>query len=153
MGEHTILEMANKVGEPLGSSDWVEVDQEKINTFAECTLDKQWIHLDIERAKRESPFGGPVAHGYLTLSLLAGLTSKMDIRPQGTAAIINYGLDRVRFLNPVLAGSRVRLHVRLLSFEQKDNGQYLMKTENTVEIENIEKPALVAENLALLVPA
>ncbi|MEE9375360.1 MAG: MaoC family dehydratase [Rhizobiaceae bacterium] len=139
-------------GEQLGTSDWVVLDQDKINMFAECTGDKQWIHVDVERAKRESPFGGPVAHGYLTLSLLAGLTGDMDIMPQGAVAVINYGLDKARFLNPVAVGSKVRMHVKLSSFDRLENGHFMMKTENTIEIENVDKPALVAEALMLIVP-
>ncbi len=148
----TFANMTDKIGQHLGTSQWFVVDQNKVNMFAECTGDQQWIHIDVERAKKESPFGGPVAHGYLTLSLLAGLSSDMDIRPAGIAAIINYGLDKVRFLNPVAVGSRVRLQTKLVSFDRKENGHYLMKTENTIEIENVDKPALISENLALLVP-
>lgn len=144
--------MKSMAGETLGTSDWVEMDQARVNAFADCTKDQQWIHTDPERAKRESPFGGPIAHGYLTLSLLAGLSSEMDVMPAGTAAVINYGLDKVRFLNPVPVGARVRLHMKLLSFEQTEKGPFMMKTENTVEIEGTDKPALIAVNIGLAVP-
>ncbi|MEM9676416.1 MAG: MaoC family dehydratase [Pseudomonadota bacterium] len=144
--------MPAKVGEALGTSDWVDMTQDRVNQFAECTKDHQWIHTDPERAKRESPFGGPVAHGYLTLSLLAGLSSEMDIVPKGAAAVINYGLDKVRFLAPVPVGARVRLHMKLMSWEQTPKGPFMMKTENTVEIEGSDKPALIAENIGLVVP-
>jgi acyl dehydratase len=93
-----------------------------------------------------------VAHGYLTLSMLSALAMEIGIVPQGTAAALNYGLDKVRFLAPVPVGAKVRLHSKLLSFERKENGQYLMKTENTMEIEGADKPALLAESLAMLVP-
>lgn len=153
MTELTFASLGSKQGEPIGTSDWLVVDQEMVNEFANCTGDKQWIHVDVERAKKQSPFGGPVAHGYLTLSLLASMTQSMGILPKGTAAALNYGLDKVRFLAPVLVGANVRLHCKLVSFEKKDNGQYLMKTENTMEIKGSDKPALVAETLAMLVPA
>ncbi len=148
----TFAGLKEMAGEHLGTSDWVTLDQDKINMFAECTGDKQWIHVDVERAKKESPFGGPVAHGYLTLSLIAGLTGDMNIMPEGAVAVINYGLDKARFLTPVAVGSKVRMHVKLSSFEQKPNGHFMMKTENTIEIENAEKPALIAESLLLVVP-
>lgn len=153
MGAFTYENMAEMVGKPVDSSNWVEITQDDVNQFAQCTGDHQWIHTDPERAKKESPFGGPVAHGYLTLSLLASMTMDMGIVPANTAAALNYGLDKVRFLAPVLVGAKVRLHAKLVSFEKRDNGQYLMKCENTMEIEGSEKPALIAETLAMLVPA
>ena len=152
MADLTFANMADQIGETLGSSDWVEVTQEMVNEFAHCTGDNQWIHVDVERAKKESPFGGPVAHGYLTLSLVASMAMSIGAVPKGTAAALNYGLDKVRFLAPVLVGAKVRLHSRLVSFDRKDSGQYLMKTENTMEIEGSDKPALIAETLATLVP-
>lgn len=153
MSDLTYADMPGKIGESLGTSDWHEVTQAAVNQFAECTGDDQWIHVDVERAKKHSPFGGPVAHGYLTLSLVAGLSMQLGIAPKGTAAALNYGLDKVRFLTPVLVGARVRLHVKLVGFEEKGPGQYLMKAENTLEVEGAEKPALIAESLAMLVPA
>ena len=152
MTDLTFETMAAKVGEHVGTSEWREVTQEAVNEFASSTGDNQWIHVDVERAKKESPFGGPVAHGYLTLSLIAGLSLDLGIVPKNTAAALNYGLDKVRFLAPVPVGAKVRLHVKLLSFERKDNGQYLMKAENTIEIDGSDKPALIAETLAILVP-
>lgn len=153
MSERTFEDMAGMAGEPLGTSDWLTITQDMVNTFAECTGDRQWIHVDVERAKRESPFGGPVAHGYLTLSLLASLSMDMDVAPKGTAAVMNYGLDRVRFLAPVPVGARVRLHLKMVSFEPKGPGQHLMKMENTLEIEGVDKPALIAETLGMFVAA
>lgn len=152
MAELTFANMGEKAGELLGTSDWHEITQDMVNEFAHCTGDNQWIHVDVERAKKESPFGGPVAHGYLTLSLVASLAMSIGAVPAGTAAALNYGLDKVRFLQPVPVGAKVRLHSTLTSFERKDNGQYLMKTENTMEIEGTDKPALLAETLAILVP-
>lgn len=143
--------LADWVGKELGVSDWLLVDQQRIDEFAHCTGDTQWIHVDVERAKKESPFGGPVAHGYLTLSLLAKLGMEVGIVPQDAAAAFNYGLDKVRFLAPVKAGARVRLRVTLLEAADQGAGRKLLKLANTVEIEGEAKPALVAETLAMLV--
>lgn len=151
MAELTFETMKDMVGEELGVSSWITVDQKMIDEFAETTMDRQWIHIDVERAKKESPFGGPVAHGYLTLSLLAPMAYDIGARPADTAAAFNYGLDKVRFLAPVKAGARIRTRTVLASFEEKAPGQYLMKTANTVEIEGEDKPALISENLVMLV--
>ena len=105
--------LTNWIGKEIGVSSWVTVDQPRINAFAECTGDKQWIHVDVERAKKESPFGGPVAHGYLTLSLLAEMSNEIGIVPKDdVVAAFNYGLDKVRFIAPVKAGARVRARAR-----------------------------------------
>ena len=152
MSELTMSNLKDRLGSELGVSDWMLVDQERINEFAECTGDRQWIHVDVERAKRESPFGGPVAHGYFTLSLIGPLSLDVGVVPSDAAAGFNYGLDKVRFLAPVPAGGRVRLRVVLDNVEEKNDGQLLVKTKNIIEIENSDKPALIAEALALLVP-
>jgi acyl dehydratase len=143
--------MAGMAGKELGVSSWVTVDQPMIDQFAECTGDRQWIHIDVERARRESPFRAPVAHGYLTLSLIAAMSYEIGAVPEGTAAAFNYGLDKVRFIAPVRVGSKVRLRSTLMSFDDKGGGQYLMKANNVVEIDGEEKPALIAETLAMLV--
>jgi len=153
MTEPTMSNLKDRVGSELGVSDWMVVGQERINEFADCTGDRQWIHVDVDRAKRESPFGGPVAHGYLTLSLIGPLSLDVGVVPADAAAGFNYGVDKVRFLAPVPAGGRVRLRVILDNVEEKNDGQLLVKTKNTLEIENSDKPALIAEALALLVPA
>ena len=153
MGEFTIAEMSDHIGRELGVSDWVTIDQSRIDTFADCTGDHQWIHVDVERAKRESPFRGPIAHGYLTLSMVAPLSMQIGILPKDSAAGLNYGIDKVRFLAPVPAGARVRLRVVLAGLEPREGGQAIMKTQNTLEVEGSQKPALVAETLALLIPA
>ena len=152
MADLTFDKMTVMVGEMLGTSSWQDVTQEAVNEFARSTGDHQWIHVDVERAKKESPFGGPVAHGYLTLSMLSAMAMEIGAVPKGTAAALNYGLDKVRFLAPVPVGARLRLHSKLTGFDRKKNGQYLMKTENTMEIEGADKPALIAESLAILVP-
>jgi acyl dehydratase len=152
MGNLTLAGLSERVGQELGVSDWVAIDQPRINTFASCTGDHQWIHVDVERSKRESPFRGPVAHGYLTLAMVAPLAMEIGIIPTDAAAGLNYGIDKVRFLAPVPAGARVRLRVVLAGIEPKEAGQVIMKTQNTLEVEGSEKPALVAETLALLIP-
>ncbi len=148
----TLANIKDFVGHGLEASDWIDVDQAKIDQFAECTGDRQWIHIDIERAKRESPFGTTIAHGYLSLSLVAALAMKMGLAPRDASAVINYGLDKVRFITPVKAGERVRLQLVLVGIEPKENGQFLIKSKATLEIENAQAPALVAESLALIIP-
>src|SRR5580692_7694392 len=149
----TLAGLSDRVGQELGVSDWVTIDQPRIDTFASCTGDRQWIHVDVERAKRESPFRGPIAHGYLTLAMVAPLSMQVGVIPSDAAAGLNYGIEKVRFLAPVPAGARVRLRVVLTGVEPRDGGQVIMKTMNTMEVEGSEKPALIAETLALLIPA
>jgi acyl dehydratase len=143
----TLTEFA---GREIGVSAWTLVDQARIDAFADCTGDRQWIHVDVERAKRESPFGGTIAHGYLTLSLAASLAIEAGVIPLDAAAALNYGLDKTRFLTPVRAGARVRNRVVLLKVETKAGGRALLTLGNTIEIEGESKPALIAESLALL---
>jgi acyl dehydratase len=140
------------VGQELGVSSWLTVDQRRINEFADCTGDQQWIHVDVERAKRESPSGSTIAHGYLTLSLVATMQMGMGLVPTGISQALNYGLDRVRFIAPVKAGARIRNRVLLLAAEPQDKGRFLLTFQNTVEIEGGTKPALIAQTLALLIP-
>ena len=139
------------VGRELGVSDWVPVRQERIDQFASCTGDHQWIHVDVERARRESPFGGPVAHGYLALALVAPTAMDLGAVPPDAAAGLNYGLDKVRCMAPVDAGARVRNRVVLASAEPQSPARLLVKLHCTLEIENEPKPALVAEMLVMLV--
>lgn len=150
MQNRTFADMADLVGQELGLSGWTLIDQSRIDQFAECTGDRQWIHVDAERTKRESPFRTTIAHGYLTLSLIGGLALEVDVLPDNVQAAFNYGLDKVRFLAPVRVGARVRLRSTLMSWEEKGPGQYLMKSNNTIEIEGEEKPALIAETLAMI---
>jgi acyl dehydratase len=149
--DYSIATIDSCVDRELGVSDWVSVDQARIDAFAACTGDRQWIHVDVERAKRESPFGGTIAHGYLTLSLLAALAIEIGLIPPDASAGLNYGLDKVRFMTPVKAGARVRSRVTLLSAERKEGGRIIIKTMNELQIEGEEKPALIAESLAMLV--
>jgi acyl dehydratase len=148
---YSVATIDDFVGRELGVSNWVVVDQARINAFAECTGDRQWIHVDESRAKRESPFGGTIAHGYLTLSLLASLAIEIGIVPSDASAGLNYGLDKVRFMTPVKAGARVRSRVTLVSAEHKGAGRIIVKTANELQIEGEDKPALIAETLAMLV--
>jgi len=138
------------VGQELGLSEWVIVDQARIDAFAQCTGDTQWIHLNEERAKRESPFGGTIAHGYLTLSLLAALAIEVGVVPADASAALNYGIDKVRFMTPVKSGARVRSRVVLTSVERKGGGRILLKTGNELQIEGEDKPALIAETLVMI---
>jgi acyl dehydratase len=139
------------VGRDFGASDWVAVGQDRIDAFAACTGDRQWIHVDVERAGRESPFGAPIAHGYLTLSLVAAMVMQLGVIPPDAATGLNYGLDKVRFIAPVKAGARVRTRASLLSAEAHSDGRVLLRLNCTLEIEGETKPALVAELLCLLI--
>ncbi|MGF6446540.1 MaoC family dehydratase [Paraburkholderia youngii] len=150
LNEYSIATLESFVGRELGVSDWLAVDQGRIDAFAACTGDRQWIHVDVERAKRESPFGGTIAHGYLTLSLLASLAIEIGLIPDDASAGLNYGLDRVRFMTPVKAGSRVRSRVTLMSAEKKPGDRIIIKTMNELQIEGEAKPALIAESLVML---
>ena len=147
---YTLATIGDFVGKELGVSDWITVDQQRINEFAACTGDHQWIHVDVERAQRESPFGTTIAHGYLTLSLLPVMQMSVGTLPQGVTAALNYGADRVRFITPVKAGARIRDHITLIAAEEKGGGRVLLTARHTAEIEGEEKPALVADTLALL---
>ena len=148
--DYSIGTISQYVGQELGVSEWMTIDQERINGFADFTGDHQWIHVDVERARRESPFGSTIAHGYLTLSLAASWQYELGIIPAGVSEALNYGLDRVRFLTPVKVGARIRDRVVLLAAEQQDKGRLLLKTRNTIEIEGETKPAMIAETLTLL---
>jgi acyl dehydratase len=133
------------VGKDLGYTDYREISQDQINTFADATDDHQWIHTDVEKAK-EGPFGAPIAHGFLTLSLIIPLWSELfDV--EGVKTKVNYGLDRVRFTNPVKAGSKVRMHSTIAEVTEVKGGVQI-KTNNTIEIEGEERPAVIAEFLA-----
>ena len=134
-----------KVGQTVGTSEWVEVTQEKINQFAEATGDHQFIHVNEEAAKM-TPFGGTIAHGFLTLSLIPMLRARSDCpRPDGVKMGVNYGGNKVRFLAPVRSGKRVRGHFKLLELVEKRPGQWQETMETTIEIEGEDKPALIAE--------
>ena len=145
----TLAEIESRMGAEVGVSDWIMLDQPRIEAFAEATEDRQFIHVDPASAA-QTPFGGTIAHGFLTLSLLSRMAAEAMLVPDGIKMIVNYGLDRVRFLAPVRSGKRVRGRFTLDSVEQKAPGQLLMRHLVTVEIEGEEKPALTATWLTLL---
>ena len=137
------------VGQDIGSYEWFEVDQDRIDMFADATLDHQFIHVDEEKA---TPlFGSTIAHGFLSLSLIPHLTSQAVLAPENLKMVFNYGLDKVRFINPVNVGCKVRTHSKCVSVEDKGDGRYLMKTEVSMEIEGVEKPAYIAETLSMFI--
>ena len=136
------------IGTDLGASDWLLVDQSRVDAFAETTEDRQFIHVD-PVAAAATPFGGTIAHGFLSLSLLAVLMPEGAIVLEGIKMGVNYGLERIRFLAPVRTGRRIRARHTLLALEDKGGGRYLLRTEVTVEIEDEEKPALIAEWLTM----
>ncbi len=138
-------ELQAKIGENIGRSDWIEVSQDRINKFAEATGDFQFIHVDLEKAKL-TPFGGTIAHGFLTLSLIPALGATSNgPRVDGVKMGVNYGGNKTRFLSPVRAGKRVRAHTKLLELVEKRPGQWQQTNEITIEIEGEDKPALICE--------
>ena len=146
-------QLGDYIGKEVGLTDWFEIDQDRINNFAEATGDFQYIHVDEERAS-ETPFGATIAHGFLTLSLLSKLSSMSGgIKLENSVMGINYGLNKVRFLNPVKVNSKIRARFELISAEEKKPNHYLLKHNVTVEIEGEEKPALIAEWLGMSVLA
>ena len=141
--------LVDYVGKEIGTSEWFEVDQERINQFADTTLDHQFIHVDPEKA---TPlFGSTIAHGFLSLSLIPHLTSQAVLAPENLKHVFNYGLDKVRFITPVNVGSKVRTLSKVVSVDDKGDGRYLMKTEITMEIDGVDKPAFVAESLSMFI--
>ena len=149
--DEMVEEINGKLGEEIHLSDWLEVDQGTINKFAEATGDHQWIHVNVDRAATESPFGGTVAHGFLTLALIPNLTGNVDaIAPPypGLKLSVNYGLNRVRFPNPVTAGSKVRTRSKLAGVEQINDECFQVVKEVTIEIDGQAKPGCVAETVS-----
>ena len=142
----TLAELKALVGQEVAVSDWVEITQERVNQFAEATGDHQWIHLDVDRCKRESPFGGPIAHGFLTLSLLPMLMQN-SVRMTDVRMGVNYGLNKVRFPAPVPVGSRVRSRTTVLSVEDIEGGAQVT-WQVTIEREGGDKPVCVAESIS-----
>tara|TARA_B100001778_G_scaffold299878_1_gene274970 strand:- start:538 stop:999 length:462 start_codon:yes stop_codon:yes gene_type:complete len=144
-------EIDSVLGTEIGVSDWVTIDQDRIDKFADATMDHQFIHVDSEQA---TPiFGSTIAHGFLSLSLVAGIPFEQEIGMvlEGTKMGLNYGLDKVRFLSPVPVNSEVRIRMKCIDITEKNPGQFLAKTEVTMEIKGIEKPAFVAETLSMFI--
>ena len=139
-------ELKSLVGKDLRPSEWFEITQDRVNDFADATNDHQFIHVDIKKAKA-TPFGGTIAHGFLTLSLLTHLLSEHMVVPKNTAMTINYGSDKTRYLKPVAVGQHIRARQQIAEVNEKKTGQWLIKMNVTVEIEGEETPALVAEIL------
>lgn len=144
--------MLEQKGRKFEPGPWSTLDQARINTFADCTEDHQFIHIDQEKAA-QTPFGGTIAHGFLTLSMLVKLCEDSGVMPENVVMGINYGFNKVRFLAPVRAGKRVRAHMEILDVEQKDDNRFLITQGISVEIEGEDTPALVAEWLAMVVAA
>jgi acyl dehydratase len=145
----SLTEIKSRIGEEVGGSSWIAIDQARIDQFAGATEDRQFIHVDPATAA-QTPFGGTIAHGFLSLSLLSRMGADAMLVPEGLQMAVNYGLDRVRFLAPVRSGSRVRGRFILDSVEEKGPGQLLMRHNVTVEIEGEDRPALSAVWLALM---
>ncbi len=145
-------QMVAMAGTKLEPGPWVEVTQDRIDAFADCTEDHQFIHVDQEKAAA-TPFGGTIAHGFLTLSLLSKMLEGSGIQPENVVMGINYGFDKVRFLAPVRAGKRVRSHAEIVDVQRKDEQRFLIKQAVTVEIEGEETPALAAEWLTMVITA
>ncbi|MDJ0908076.1 MAG: MaoC family dehydratase [Woeseiaceae bacterium] len=143
-------DIPNLAGRQLEPSPWLEITQERVDQFADATNDHQFIHVDPEKAAK-TPFGGPIAHGFLSLSLLSYMNAQSSVVPENLAMIINYGSDKIRYLAPVRVGKRIRSHQQIVEINEKRPGQWLMKTAVTVEIEGEETPALAAEILSMLV--
>lgn len=143
-----VAELSQYVGKELGCSEWLTIDQDRINLFAEATGDFQFIHVDPVKAAK-TPFGSTIAHGFLTLSLIPKLMEGILVLPEGLKIVVNYGLDSVRFIQPVKVNSKVRLKVALSDATEKKPGQWLLKITATLEIEGEEKPAYIAEPLTL----
>lgn len=146
-----IKDLPGMIGQEVGVSDWVLIDQDRVNKFAEATGDHQWIHVDVERCRRESPFKGPIAHGFLTLSLLPKLRSRTDFAIVGHGNAVNYGADKLRFLAPVPAGASLHARSRLVSVEAKPKGT-MIKQEIQVGMVGQEMPALIYEMIVLYNP-
>ncbi len=148
MHQVPLEQLQDYVGKDLGHSEWLTIDQARINLFAEATGDFQFIHVDPIKAAK-TPFGSTIAHGLLSLALVPKLLENLLVVPEGLDRVVNYGLDNLRFLNPVKVGSRVRLSARLLSAREKSPGQWLLRVQTTLRIEGEEKPAFSAEQLSL----
>lgn len=149
--ETALEEMKAKIGTEIGVSNWIMVDQAMIDDFARVTHDDQWIHVDPERAAKETPFGGSIAHGFLSLSLASRFAYDCFEALPGQVMGINYGFNKLRFLSPVPAGSRLRGRFTLTSVEQRNPTQLLRETQLTIEIERHDRPALIADWLGMLV--
>jgi acyl dehydratase len=144
-----LKDMEKSIGKEIFLSDWTQVTQEQINQFADSTKDHQWIHVDVEKAAK-GPFGQTIAHGFLTLSHIPFFSYQVPLKMEGAVMSVNYGLDRVRFLNPVVAGAKIRDRIVLTAIEEKPGNRILVTQTHTIEIEGQEKPACVAQMLGMI---
>jgi acyl dehydratase len=149
--DHRVATLHDSVGHDFGLSTPVTLDQTRIDRFAHCTGDHQWIHVDVERARRESPAGGTIAHGLLTLSLIPAAQFELGVYPSDASNVLNYGFERVRFLAPVPEGSAIAIRVELADVEGKGSGRYLVRSRNTAyRAGDLERPVMVADTLAMV---
>ncbi len=144
------MALMDEVGKDLGPSEWFTVDQQRVNDFADVTLDHQYIHVD-PAAAAQTPFGGTIVHGFLTMSLLVHLVSGLTVAPENMVMGLNYGFNKLRFLSPVPVGSEIRAHMKVADITERSQGQYLLTYDVSVEIKGEDKPALVAEWLNLVI--
>ncbi len=147
----TLEDLYALVGSEIGVTEWIPVEQDAIDQFSTSTRDLDWMHIDPERAKREGPYGGTIAFGFWTLSMLTYCSHHVGMWPKDVAYALNYGLDRVRWINPVPVGTRIRMRCRLLSLEERPDLQLLVRTLNTMEIEGGTRPAMTAEWIGLFI--
>ena len=146
-----VEDLKNYLGKEISVSDWFEIDQERVNQFAVCTEDPQWIHVDVEKAK-DGPFGGTIVHGLLLVSLVPPFfTGNLEFNMTGASMFLNYGFNKIRFIAPVKVGSRIRIRFVPTEFQEKGSGRYLVTVSCTFDVEGSEKPACVAEFLAMFV--
>ena len=144
-----LKDMEESIGKEIFLSDWTQVTQEQINQFADSTKDHQWIHVDVEKAAK-GPFGQTIAHGFLTLSHIPFFSYQVPLKMEGAVMSVNYGLDRVRFLNPVVSGAKIRDRIVLTAIEEKPGNRILVTQTHTIEIEGQEKPACIAQMLGMI---
>ena len=144
----TMEQLKETIGKEIIKGDWIEITQDTINKFADCTKDRQWIHVDVAKAAK-GPFGRTIAHGFLVLSLMAQSTLDQGVAPAGSKMLINYGLNRLRFINPALVGSKIRMVGTLAGVEEKGGGRVLVTVKTTMEIQGSDKPAFIADFLIM----
>jgi acyl dehydratase len=140
---------ADYLNQEVALTDWLTITQEMVTGFAESSLDPDWMHVDVERSRREGPFGGTIVQGFLMSSLVIYFSHQSGVSLADAVYALNYGTDRVRYLRPVLTGSRVRDRIVLADFQERGEGRYLMKTHHTIEVEGSDKPAAVVDSLVL----
>ena len=151
MSTYTVAMLQQQVGRDFGLSKAVTLNQPRIDQFAECTGDRQWIHVDVERARRDSPLGGTIAHGLLTLALIPAAQFELGVYPSDATNVLNYGFERVRFLAPVAEGSAIAIRVELAEVEPKGSGRFLVRSRNTAyKVGDLDKPVMVADTLAMV---